>query len=414
MFRSTLIRLAGCALIAVIAVGQTKVITLKDGREVTGEVTRTDSGYVVKTRFATLSIADDQVVSVKDVVTPEQEYQQRLAKIDPADAQARYDLGKWAFDRGLLEAAKAELEAALKVSPSHDRARLLLRQVDASIAAAKAKSASPDASGTRTAPTQPVNGVANTDTPALIGEEDIYRIRLAELREEDKTLPIDFRNNVEGRFLESMKGKGMFADPDGVERFRRMSRVDKALMIVKEKGLNSEYAKDIRVKGDPRTLLEFRPPRGIWPIISQQCGSANCHGAEKGKGQFKLWNITGSSDKADYTNFITMDMFIKNGMQMINRERADRSLLLEYGLPEGQTRTPHPGKCPAAFTSRDNANYKRIEAWIRSLKGPQHPEYGVEYRPPFGPKFEGYGPNIQLNETPTTAPAAGDDKPLEL
>jgi predicted DNA-binding transcriptional regulator YafY len=58
-------------------------------------------------------VAKDDVVSIAQVVTPEEEYRSRLAKIGAKDADARYDLARWAMEQGLLDPALKQVDEAL-------------------------------------------------------------------------------------------------------------------------------------------------------------------------------------------------------------------------------------------------------------------------------------------------------------
>ncbi|MBL7133222.1 MAG: hypothetical protein ISS78_03920, partial [Phycisphaerae bacterium] len=262
--------------IAATAAGQTKVVTLKDGRKFTGEVTKTTTGYKVKIKLAVFIFAAEQVASITDVAKPEDEYKQRLAKIDPKNAEARLSLAQWAYKKGLLKIAKKEAEAALAIDRELEMATLLLRRVNTKLSLA-----------TRPATTQAAtrtNGGGTGKIPEewLVSMEDVYRIRIVEFKAEkdrfgevDTTATVSFRNNVVERFIDMMQGK---SDDFDARKFRAMSAFKKLKKILIETEQES-IRKDILLKRDCKVMREFRGR--IWPILVSRCGSLTCHGAAK-------------------------------------------------------------------------------------------------------------------------------------
>ncbi len=404
MRNTPLIALVLAVAITAAVTGQTKIVVLKDGRKFTGEVTKIPTGYRIKTRHAVFTFAAEQVASITDMVKPEDEYKQRLAKIDPKDAQAHLSLGQWASKKGLLKIAKKEFEAALKINPELEMAILELRRVNAELSLA-----------TRAATTQVAtrtNGGGTGQVPEewLVSMEDVYRIRIAEFKAEkdrfgdvDTIATVSFRNNVIERFIDMMQGK---SDDFDARKFRAMSAFNKLKKILIETEQESIW-KDILLKKDCMVMREFRGR--IWPILVSKCASLTCHGAPKGQGQFKLLNIAARNERIDYSNFLILSLYSKSHGRMLDRDNVGESLLLHYGLPldDEKVKYKHPRKkklSPAPFASVSNANYRTIERWIGSLRGPPYGGgYDVKYQPPYGPKPQ---PPVMLNlDGPTTRPA---------
>ncbi|MCD6303865.1 MAG: hypothetical protein J7M21_02765, partial [Planctomycetes bacterium] len=89
------------------------------------------------------------------------------------------------------------------------------------------------------------------------------------------------------------------------------------------------------------------------------------------------------NDRVAYTNFLILDSFHKpGGLRMIRRDNPEESLLLQYALPRNIARYRHPEKIRSAFRSRNDPGYRLTLQWIRSLKGPLHPDYRIKYLPP--------------------------------
>jgi len=404
MARQPAIVLVLCLLVTTAGIAQTKLVKLRDGRKLEGEVTRVDGEYVIQTRFGTVRIAARDVVSITESVTPQDEYKQRLAKIDPQSASDHYELGKWALDKGMLKTARDELKKAVALQPDFERASLLLRQVEARIL----ESAGPETPETQETPATDVTAAGGTgiNPKMLLSQEDIYRIRVEELRRRD-FVRVEFTNDVLKRFIERMSGREEFRQPRAKERFMALSPVAKVAYILENttRG-DSSIRDDILIKTDPRALAEFR--RRVWPIVANSCGAPQCHGGDKTNGGFRLINTRARNESIDYTNFLLIDGVVAKGRRMIERDRVSRSLLLEFALPAEQARYKHPVKLqPAPFTSRNDVRYVRVLEWLGTLDGPQHPNYRLRWKPPFGLKLDFTG-KVEL---PPPAPVS--TQPIE-
>ena len=327
------------------------------------------------------------------------EYQQRLSKIDAQNPQDHYDLANWAFGKGMLKIARKELKDALSIKDDYEMASLLLRQVEAKLEAAGESGDEED------------QGMiaGNVDPNWLLKQQEIYRIRLAELRPTDR-VSVNLRNKLVERFIDLMNGQGDFKTVGFDRTFRTWSGVQKVLYILDHVNRDAfEIKDDIEIRTDPEFMMEFRSH--VWPIVSSFCGSPHCHGGDKPVGGLRLFTIAGRRDAVDYTNYLILDSYAKGGRKMINRDHIEDSLLLQFGLPYEQARFHHP-ELPAAarppYPDRGSANYRRVTAWIESLNGPPHPDYRVELRTPWSPKES---PLILTSQEsaasqPTTAPKA--------
>ena len=409
MFRRTLVVVVCLLSVSVSALGETMKVTFKDGRRpLTGEVEKIDGGKQYKiTVFVggkpvmVQTVKAEEIRSMVKVTTPTDEYQQRLKKIDPNSALHRFKLGEWAFGAGLLKIAVHELETALKLRPDYETAALLLKQVKARIA-----------SGGGNGGTRPTNGGGaitsdSAERKLMITEHDLNRVRLGELadapfvgkiflgrriefrgKESARVTP---RNKVVSRFVDMMRNDEDFrVDPKAAgdafgkwkshEQFCYMlSRLDRSDWAMKD---------DLVVKTDPSSMRTFH--RVIWPMLTKSCGSTACHGAPKGQGKLKLFNIKANDTLGLYSNFLILEMYARDRYRMIYRDHPAESLLLEAALPRKDAKWKHPEKAKATplFTGVTDARYKTALTWIESLRGPPRPFYGVKYLPPFGPDPE--------------------------
>jgi hypothetical protein len=377
--------------------GQTKRINLKSGASIQGVVSESEGKYQIETRFGVVTVEKDKVLSIEDVVTPEEDYQRRLASIDPNNAEDHYGIARWAFDNGHMEIARKELSAALKLNKDYELAALLLRRVEAKLAV--------EAPTTRRAETAPgggpLPGQGAWNADWLVTDEEAYRIRLEELRATDR-VRVQFRQDVLNRFLNMMQGRYEFREPRFADTFRAWPPVTQVLYIVDKVDRNDVAIKnDITIMNDPQFMRDFRSR--VWPVIASSCGSAGCHGGAKPVGGFRLLSVVGKSDKVHYTNFLILDDYVSGGRKMIDRDNPDQSLMLQFGLPEDLAQQKHPGKIHVTFTSRRDANYRRVLDWIDALNGPPHPEYRVKLRVPWAVQ----GPSAPETQ-PATAPAGGE------
>lgn len=106
-------------------------VTLKDGRIIEGEVTQEDDKVVkVKLRKGAMTIDRKDVVTIVRKATPEQEYNQRKAKLAAGDARARLDLALWCSGKKLEPEAIALLLEAHKLDPTLGAAAVELTNRD--------------------------------------------------------------------------------------------------------------------------------------------------------------------------------------------------------------------------------------------------------------------------------------------
>ncbi len=364
--------LAMVLLIGAELTAEEKVLVLTNGRRIRGEITKTADGYEVKTATGmTAVIAAKDVLRVEDVATPTSGLAQRLAKIDQKDPDALYDVAKWAVQQNMLPEARDLLKQVLKLKPDHRLAGIRLKLVEMRIASERPTTRN---GRTTTGPIKPIK----VNRSMLLTQEDVYRIRLAELTAEDR-VAIEFRNKVLDRFIAARRGVGLFAEPGGEARFRAGSRIRQAQYILRNTD-ERDFAirDDILVKNDPLVLREFRTR--IWPFVAANCAKPSCHGGARGAGKLRLLNLPSTQDRVVYTNFYILHAWSRDGRKLIDRKRREMSLLLQHGLPADLARTPHPAPTGVIYRSRETRNYVNVDRWIGRLRWPfLPPGYRVKY-----------------------------------
>ncbi len=335
----------------------------------------------------------------------QQQYEQKLKALDANKADDHFDLGAWAFQNGLNDIAVKELQTALALDPKHQRAALLLPQVQAKVGPAATQ---PEASPSAT----PVVGPA-IPQDWLVPQEDIYRIRMEELRAEDR-LPITFRKDVINRFIRKWQGRDEFKQQGFEDTFRGWTQTApaKAVAFMREKNPDdTEIKDDILIEGNPKFMTDFTSK--VLPVVMSSCGTASCHGSGEAKDKGGLRLLTPRSERIDYTNYLILDGYVSRGRRMIDRGNPDSSLLLQFLLPEDLAQFRHPTR-PAttpptmtpAVATRNDAKYVAVLNWIRSLHPPPHPDYRLKFKLPLGMTFD-WRPDLQLPPPGrTSAPAS--------
>lgn len=102
---------------------QADIITLKDGRVIEGDVIEQDSVHVkVKVKFGAITLDRDKIESIEEKLTPEQEYADRLKKLDAKNVSQQLDLAEWADSKKLEDEAIRHFMAAFDLDDTSQRA----------------------------------------------------------------------------------------------------------------------------------------------------------------------------------------------------------------------------------------------------------------------------------------------------
>ena len=74
---------------------------------------------VVRTSSGTTTVPRTNIESIERGASPQEMYQERLAAVDPDDAEAHYSLGLWCKSINLRDEAKAEFTRTIELVPDH-------------------------------------------------------------------------------------------------------------------------------------------------------------------------------------------------------------------------------------------------------------------------------------------------------
>lgn len=314
--------------------------------------------------------------------TPEQEYEKRRTAIADNDAAGLVRLARWAFERKMYDQAFDAAQDARNADPRNREAQDLLRTVDAQRRLNRKAQQPPP--GGRPGPVVPAPGITpppGGNAPAKatsnglvrpLSPEEVNRMRLLEWRGETG-VKIRLLNDVKRRYLAR-------ADMQPAE-FNRLNAVNQAWEI-KKKG-NPELLNDIRMTNDPPAFQDYRTI--VQRAVLSTCATTACHGGGAGSDRFALHPRADHEGEA-YANFLTMHKYQfkpEKGRQasMIDRNRPEDSLLIQFGLPANVSNMPHPevdGYKPL-FRTVNEPRYKQFVRWIADDLSPLLEDYGVPF-----------------------------------
>ncbi len=314
-------------------------------------------------------------------------FAERRAQLEDNDLDGRFGLAYDMYEMGELDIAKQETASLIKQFPDAERVK---RLDDVVADAIKLRDDRDERAAAARPPRPPAdagdssNGQARPHDPQTLRDqqltdEQISLIRLWELPadlSELKPRIIIPRETIETLFDE-------YADRDEIPKGRRgQNELRRAqgweqlpfLFAVRAR----ELYPTVRVIEDPPVMKTFRSqiaPLYINGYFANNFGSGNVDG-------LMLFGGKGDPVRAAYTDFYILHNFRLGNAYMIDRDKPDESLLVQWGLPRDQAsyKAPDvPGWRPF-FTGKDDPKFTTIVEWIGSLY--KAVDYGISYTPP--------------------------------
>ncbi len=324
------------------------------------------------------------------------------AKLSRTDVSGRITLAREAFEHHRYLDARDLAQEALDINPDSSDANDLLLNAMAQLRLERARStpateqALPLAGPTTTAPITGPSHAAKVLSPA-----GINTIRQFELQSTETNVPIHFDSDVRRQY--AMK---IWHHP--IEQFMRMTPMEQAVQILHDG--TPAMQNDVKIMRDPQAMLIYR--RTIQPYVIQNCATSRCHGGTNGDGLILL--TPAESEAASYTNFFILQAYTKSvpgrggifgrgDLHLIDRTQPNKSLLLQYSIPQDVSDYDHPkvqGYHPP-LRGIDDPRYRQIWSWIHDSLNPSLsvPNYGISYTPPTA--FPATQPvNTQPSEAP--------------
>jgi len=325
-------------------------------------------------------------------MSAEEEYNRRKAALASGDSAGRVRLARWAFERQEYDLARDAAQEAVTIDPRNREAQDLLKTIDAQRRLKQKTTTAPPPAGQQPpagrtpAAGQAQGGDPGTSTPPARGQDnnkgnklvpplspdEVNRVRLLEWHGE-KGIRIRLQNDVKRRFLSH-------SDIPPAQ-FNKMDAVDQAWEM-KKKG-SPDLFNDIRLTNDPPSMQEYRTQ--VQRAVLASCATAACHGGGAGSDRFTLHPKADHEGEA-YANFITLSNYRykpKKGPEasMIDRNRPEDSLLVQFALPPDMANMPHPdveGWRPA-FRTRNDPKLRTLVHWISDALRPLQDDYGVPF-----------------------------------
>jgi len=202
-------------------------------------------------------------------------------------------------------------------------------------------------------------------------------MRQLELQKVDAGFRVTFRDDVRNRYLAHTAGEP--------RAFYSQELSDQARQILAYG--DAEMTRDIIIQSDPASMVDYR--RRIQPILMGGCAISGCHDARTHAAHFGLFTHDESPAVA-YTNYYLLQTYATHGKArhsfLIDRNRPENSLLLDYGLPLQTTVDAHPyvRDMRQTYTGRNDPHYKEMLYWIGTILAPDGGRYpDISYQPPW-------------------------------
>ena len=356
-------------------------------------------------------------------MSPEDEFQKRRSQVADNDVNGLLRLSRWAFERELYDQAYDAAKDARDADPRSREAQDLMRNIDAQRRLNRKVGQQPQQPGARRpvpggqapagqqpgaqqpgGPQQPADGQPAQRPPAQgkEGETDNSLVRPLTPDEVNRIRLLEWRGEPGVRIRMTGEVKRQYLARADIEpaRFNKLDAVEQARLIKKDR---PELLNDIRMTNDPPAMQEYRTI--VQRAVLNSCATAACHGGGAGSDKFALHPRADHEGEA-YANFLTLHNYQYKPAKgrsaaMIDRNRPEDSLLIQFGLPPNASNMPHPdveGFKPM-FRTLNDQRYRQFVRWVADSLSPLIDDYGV----PFD-QDETRGP---------AQPAAGGQRPEE-
>jgi hypothetical protein len=320
--------------------------------------------------------------------TFDQQYADAKKALRPGMYDAHLTLCQWLVNERHYELAKQEVLELLNQVDMVE-ARNLLNVVEAQLALMKSQ---PQPAPEDQAPAEDDPNKEKTTGPVypadlmpteLISRDDVNVMRVYEI-DFDHAPKVVIAPDLVRTLLEKYgTNKAIPSDKIGHTAMFRAA-ADRPLEIVRlmfELKARELYPQ-IEVRSEPYSLNMFRlRVHDTW--LMNNCATSKCHGGPYA-GPFFLHRRNYKDDRVRYTNLLILERLkLDPEWPLINYDKPDDSLIIQYGLPREQARKPHPkvtGWEPA-FSPSNKKLQEAATEWVRSMMIPR-PDYPVQYEPP--------------------------------
>ena len=369
---------------------QRGVVVMRDGGRREGVIVDDAFEYVLmEIEGIRAKLRRDAVSHVVLQPTFDQRYADAKAALRPGMYDAHFVLCKWLVDERRYELAKQELIELLNQIEMPE-ARNLLNVVEAQLALVNKVPPQPDddvpdiegndpAGEKTTGPVYP----ADLMPSELVSRDDVNVMRVYEI-DFDRPPKVVISPGTVRELLEKYSTNKLIpADKSGHTAMFRAA-ADRPLDVVRlmfELKARDLYPK-IEVKSEPYSLNMFRlRVHDTW--LMNNCATSKCHGGPYA-GPLFLHRRNYKDDRVRYTNLLILERLkLDPEWPLINYDKPEDSLIIQYGLPREQARKPHPNVTgwEPAFSPSNKKLQEAATEWIQSMMIPR-PDYPVQYEPP--------------------------------
>ncbi|MCI0363203.1 MAG: hypothetical protein L0Y44_12300 [Phycisphaerales bacterium] len=369
---------------------QTGMVVMRDGSMREGIIVEDVFDHVlIEIKGIHAKLKRESVSHVVLQPTVEQRYLEAKAALQPGMYDAHLALCRWLVEQRRYESAHQELLELLHKVEMPD-ARDLLKLVEAQLAlaerpkrAARLENPEPEApgedDGRRAGPVDP----ADLMPSQLVSRDDVNIMRVYEIDFDHPPRVTITPDTVRTLIEKYGTSKLIPASQTGRNAMFRAA-ADKPIDLVRlmfELKARDLYPQ-IKVNSEPYALNMFRQRvHDTW--LMNNCATSRCHGGPFA-GDLFLHRRNFKDDRVRYTNMLILERLqLDPEWPLINFERPEDSLIIQYGLPREAARKPHPkvdGWKPA-FSPIHQKLKEDTVGWISAMMQPR-PDYTVKYDPP--------------------------------
>ncbi len=380
------------------ALAREVILTLKDGRRITGElVSQSPDNVVIKIANISTTFDRTMVAKIEEKLTITEQYQQRLERLAKDDLAGRYQLAQWLYEQGDVrnadlsaeqrakadELAIKQLNWLLQDDSDHVQAKMLRGLVAQRIEQRRrAAETAPERDDPPRRADETDRDAAPAERPKYLTEEQRNLLKIYEINLRDRPTVVVRPDTVDKIYDNpTYRADQAMADYQGVTgkaKFRNLPGYEQLRILFDLRA--RELYEEVVIRTEPQALKEFRT-RINPTYVARYCGE--CHGPDRAEHPPIVFNRKANSEQVAYTNFLILSRMRGGKRDLIDRQNPEESRLLQFGLPRDEAAYPHPDvrKFRQYFTGPEDRRYVEMVEWIRSLYFPA-PQYPIDYTPP--------------------------------
>lgn len=388
---------------------KTAAVHLKDRTQpITGELVSENSEEVVLSIAGIQTTIDrNRIDRIEFQLTPVEEFKQKRAELDDDQHNRRYLLAREMYDRrvsdrqqrlALDRAIVGELQALVKAAPEMRQAELLREltrnRVKRTLEQAE-REAEDSERNEQTEAADSSNGAdgraADAGSLPLLDEAQrnilkVYEVALSPgVREQHRNLLREFglsgstrppRVYVPSEAIDTLLSDFRntsaikpFVGNNGDRALRRMDGHEQLEVIFRARA--SELYPEVEVRDEPAVLKIWRTrihPRMVVDYFAKHFDEEDIPG-------FRIHSRRPNREPQAYTNFLILLNLRVDGRDMIDLNRPEESLLVQWSLPRDEATFPAPevrGWRPY-FQGQDDPRLARFVRWTQQIYGRDYP-----------------------------------------